>query len=224
MIAPKPLAELLTSIADSAPNIEIVRIGTRLPVQDPALINADIYSLFRHYSKRFLLEVAIQINHPLELQSESVDAIERLGESGARIYSQNVLLKGVNDEIETLTDLYDRLRSLKVIPHYLFHAVPMVGTDSFRTSVARGLELARQLSASGYLSGMSKPAFTVMTAIGKVTLYEGSILSKQAEVLTIRSSYRLEDRVRWNPGYRLPDSAMVNELGTLDVQYVDGVD
>jgi lysine 2,3-aminomutase len=224
LIAPKRLDALVSSIATSAPNIQLVRIGTRLPVQNPFAGGDDTYNIFRRHSKRFFFEMGIQINHPFELQPEAVDAIGRLSDCGVRFYSQNALLKGVNDDIDILVDLYDRLRTLKIIPHYLFHAVPIVGTDEFRTSVARGLELARELSTGGYVSGMSKPMFALMTDIGKVTLYEGSILSKRDGVLTIRTSYRLEERLRWNPSYRLPESATVNELGTLDVEYVDGLD
>jgi lysine 2,3-aminomutase len=224
LIAPKRFGALVSRIAESVPNIRLVRVGTRLPVQNPLTFRDDTYDIFRRYSDRFLFEIGIQINHPFELQPEAVDAIDRLTDCGVRFYSQNALLKGVNDDIDTLIDLYDQLRSLKIIPHYLFHAVPIVGTDEFRTSVARGLELARQLTTSGYVSGMSKPTFALMTDIGKITLYEGSILSKRDGILTVRTSYRLEDRLRWNPGYRLPESATVNELGTLDVEYVDGED
>jgi lysine 2,3-aminomutase len=224
LIAPRRLAELIDGIATSAPNIQVIRIGTRLPVQDPFAVGDDTWEIFRRHANRFLFEIAIQVNHPFELQPEPIEVINRLSRSGVRIFSQNVLLKDVNDDIDTLIDLYDRLRTLRVIPHYLFHAVPMVGTDEFRTSVARGLELARQLTTCGYLSGMGKPMFSVMTAVGKVTLYEGSILSQHDGIITFRTSYRLEDRLRWNPGYRLPDGAGVNSLGTIDVQYVDGVD
>jgi lysine 2,3-aminomutase len=195
-----------------------------LPVQNPFAFDDDTYDIFRRHSDRFLFELAMQINHPFELQPESVEVIDRLAHCGARLYSQNVLLKGVNDDIDILVDLYDKLRSLKVIPHYLFHAVPLRGTDGFRTSVARGLELARQLTSCGYLSGLGKPKFVIMTDIGKVAPYEGSILSKHDGILNIRTSYRLEDRLRWNPGYQLPEAATVNELGTLDVRYVDGMD
>lgn len=224
LIAPKKLSELISGIATSAPNIRAIRIGTRLPVQDPFALGDDTYEIFRRHSDRFLFEIPIQINHPFELQPEPVEAINCLTDCGVRLYSQNVLLKGVNDDIDTLIDLYDKLRALRLIPYYFYHAVPMVGTDEFRTSVARGLELARQLTTCGYLSGLGKPMFTLMTAVGKVTLYEGSILSEHDGILTLRTSYRLEDRLRWNPGYELPEEAAVNELGTIDVQYVDGVD
>ena len=224
LIAPAKLAELLARISTSAGNIRSVRIGTRLPVQNPSGVGEQLYDLFREHARRFRFEIALQVNHPFELQEEAIEVLDRLAGCGVRIYSQNVLLKGVNDDLDTLVELYDRLRGLGVIPHYLFHAVPMVGTDNFRTSVRRGLDLARQLTSSGHLSGLGKPMFSVMTDIGKVTLYDGSIMSERDGIVTFRTAYRLEDRLRWNPGYRLPDSATVNKHDTIDVQYVDGID
>ncbi|GAA2657443.1 radical SAM protein [Paractinoplanes durhamensis] len=224
LIATRKLDELVSGIAAAAPNIKVARIGTRLPVQDPLAFSDATYELFRRHSKRFLFEISLQVNHPFELQTEAVEVIQRLSDCGVRVHSQNVILKGVNDNLNTLLDLYDRLRALRVIPHYLFHAVPMVGTDEFRTSVARALELSAQLNDGGFLSGLGKPKFAIMTAVGKVVPAPGSILADRDGTLTIRTSYRLEDRLRWNPGYVLPESATVNELGTLDVQYVDGED
>ncbi|MFI1104561.1 hypothetical protein [Streptomyces melanogenes] len=224
LISPRKLDQLLTTVAEYAPNITTVRMGSRLPVQNPTAFTADTYAVFEKFADRFHFDISLQINHWYELQPEAVDVLQKLQSHGARLYSQNVLLKGVNDDIETLIELYDRQRTLRFIPHYLFHAVPMVGTDEFRTSVHRGLELARELSTSGFLSGLAKPKYTVMTDIGKVTLYDGTILSKNGHELTLRTSYRLEDRVRWNPGYQLPASATPNDHGTLDVVYIDGED
>ncbi|MER7081306.1 lysine 2,3-aminomutase [Saccharopolyspora kobensis] len=224
LISPRKLRELLAAVASRADNISTVRMGTRLPVQNPHAFGPDVYEIFAEYADRFHFEISVQINHPFELQPEAVEVFQRLQRLGARLHSQNVLLKGVNDSIETLIELYDRQRTLRFIPHYLFHAVPMVGTDEFRTTVQRGLDLVSQLSNGGFLSGMAKPMYTVMTDIGKVTLYQGSILGKEDRLLTIRTSYRLEDRVRWNPSYQLPASATPNSAGTLDVTYIDGED
>lgn len=224
-VTPQRLGDLVQQIAAHAPNITTVRVGTRLPVQDPYRVNAELYALFDQFRERFMFEVAIQINHPFELQPETVEVIRSLQRAGVRLYSQNVLLKGVNDSLPTLVELYDELRSLRLVPYYFYHAVPMVGMDEFRTSVQRGLSLTRELTTSGMLSGMAKPMFTIMTDIGKVTLYDGSILpAREPGRLRISTSYRLEDRRRWNPGYRLPATAAENSRGTLDVTYVDGDD
>ncbi len=224
LISPRKLSELLNSVATRASNITTVRMGTRLPVQNPGAFTSETYQIFAEFSNSFVFEIGVQINHPFELQPEAVDVIQRLQRAGVRLYSQNVLLKGVNDSIDTLRELYDRERMLRFIPHYLFHAVPMVGTDEFRTSVQKGLDLARELANSGFVSGLAKPMFTLMTDIGKVTPYEGSIIKKEDRLLTLRTSYRLEDRLQWNPSYKLPASATPNEHGTLDVVYVDGED
>lgn len=224
LIAPNKLSALIAKISTSAPNIRVVRIGTRLPVQSPLAFTEETYAPFTEHADRLSFEIGLQVNHPFELQPEAADVLRRLDRCGVRVYSQNVLLRDVNDDVATLVELYDRLRALNVIPHYLFHAVPMVGTDEFRTSVAKGVRLIKEVTASGYLSGMAKPAYTLMTDVGKVTLYEGTLQSRKGRMLTVRTSYQLGDRLEWNPGYRLPESATVNELGTLDVEYIDGGD
>jgi lysine 2,3-aminomutase len=224
LIAPTKLAELVADIAERAPGIKTVRIGTRLPVQAPTSMNRADFSFLIDYAQRFLFEIAVQINHPFELQPEARDVLTWLQTQGARLYSQNVLLRNVNDNIETLAELYDELRGLRLIPYYFYHAVPMVGTDEFRTSLQRGLTLVRELTSSGMLSGMAKPMLTIMTDIGKVTLYEGTIIGYEGDNIQVRTQYRLEDRRKWNPGYELPKTAAVNRAGTIDVTYIDGKD
>ncbi|WP_375752258.1 hypothetical protein [Vibrio sp. HN007] len=221
-ISPRKLKYLITELADHAPNIQFVRIGTRLPVQAPNKFDESLYEFFEGLKDRFTFEVACQINHPFELQPMTRDILTRLQKSGCRIYSQNVLLKDVNNNIDTLVELYDELRYLGITPHYFFHAVPMKGTDNFRTTVLEGLELIKQLTAMGHLSGRAKPQYALMTDIGKVTLYHDSIIGREGPHLIIKTAFTLEERLKWNPYYQLPDSAIVNDDGTLSVRYLDG--
>ena len=222
-MSPKKLSFIVKELAEHAPNIKIIRIGTRLPVQSPNKFDPKLNELFIKYSDRFLFEISCQINHPFELQSESREILASLKKSGCLVYSQNVLLKDVNDDIDTLVELYDELRYLGVTPHYLFHAVPMKGTDNFRTTVFEGLELIKKLTSKGEISGRAKPQYALMTDIGKVTLYEDTIVAREGAHLIIKTSFKLADRIKWNPYYTLPDSAIVNEDGTLSVRYLDGV-
>lgn len=224
LIAPKKLKFLITAIAKNAPNIRYTRIGTRLPVQAPDRIDASLTGFFAKLPETLSVEMACQINHPFELQDKVKNILKSFQDAGVSLYSQNVLLKGVNDNAGVLFDLYDELRYLKIPPHYLFHAVPIKGSARFRTSVARGLELARTISTSGLLSGRAKPQFTVLTDVGKINLYEGSILSQEAGYLRLKSSYRVADRLQWNPAYKLPESAYELDDGTLAVDYLDGTD
>lgn len=222
-LVPQLLMHLISEISEKAPNIKIVRIGTRLPVQDPERFDEELFNFFKSYSQILRFECAIQINHPVELQDKACDVIQKLDRSGVRIYSQNVLLKGVNDEVKTLVELYDKLRYLGVEAHYLFHPVPIQRTSHFRMPIKDALSLIKELTASGHISGRIKPMLAVMTDIGKVVLYDGSLQSKDAKgYYTIKTAYKLEDRLLWNPNYRLPESASIDEDGYITVKYLDG--
>jgi len=221
-VAPRKLKALITELATHAPNIKMVRIGTRQVVQSPDKFDESLYDFFSSLKNRFQFEIACQINHPFELQDITRNILLNLQAAGCRIYSQNVLLKGVNDNIDTLVELYDELRYLGITPHYFFHAVPMKGTDDFRTTVLKGLELIKELTSKGELSGRAKPQYALMTDIGKVTLYHDSIVRREGAYWIIKTAFKLEDRLKWNPYYELPSSAITNDDGTLSVKYLDG--
>jgi lysine 2,3-aminomutase len=222
-IVPQRLNVLVEALVEHAPNIRIIRIGTRLPQQDPERIDNNVYEIFRKHGSSVRFEVATQINHPVEMFPEVCDIFKTLRELGAVLYSQNVLLRNVNDRVETLVALYQKMRELAIEPHYLFHCVPMRGIHHLRTTVARGLDLARQLTNSGQVSGRVKPMFAAMTDVGKVTFYEGVILGKdETGHLLLQTQYRYEDRMRWNPGWKLPKTAEVDPDGLIRVRYLDG--
>ncbi|MDD3363421.1 MAG: hypothetical protein PHZ03_00410 [Syntrophomonas sp.] len=224
-MVPHLLMHLIAEVVENAPNIEIIRIGTRLPVQSPDKFNEELFEFFKSYHKRVRFECAIQINHSIELQEQPRKIMARLQESGVRIYSQNVLLKKVNDSVEALVELYDNLRYLGIEAHYLFHPVPIIGTQHFRTSVSRAISLVKELTSSGQISGRIKPMLSLMTDVGKVTLYEDTLGEKDGDgYYDVRTCYRMEDRLRWNPDYLLPDTARVDERGCIIVKYLDGRD
>ena len=224
-IVPKKLKHLVESLIKYAPNIKLVRIGTRLPLHDPFRIDDNIYEIFKRNGDKVQFEIATQINHEIELFPEVIEVFKRLQSLGLKVYSQNVLLKNVNDNIEALTRLYKKMRDLDIEAHYLFHSVPMRGMHHFRTTVLRGLELAMQLVNSGKISGRVKPMYALMTDVGKVTLYEGTILKKDNDnYLLVQTSYKYEDRIKLNPNWILPANAMIDENGYLLVRYLDGND
>ncbi len=223
VIIPRRVELLLQALLEYAPNIRIIRLATRVPTQDPERIDEDALNLFRGKpSLRF--ELATQINHPVEFCDESIAALRAIRDLGVKIYSQNVLLKGVNDDLPTLVELYGTMREQDLEAHYLFHSIPLVGTHHFRTSLDRGIRLARALTSCGVISGRAKPMFAVMSDIGKITLYEGSVADRRQGRLLLRSHYRLADRLRWNPSWQLPASAVVDDEGYLCVWYLDGED
>jgi lysine 2,3-aminomutase len=222
LIIPQKLNFLLNSLEEYAPNIRFIRIGTRLPSQQPDRIHEGVLNIFEtHQKMRF--EVGTQINHGIEFFDEVVDAFQKLQDRKVRIYAQNVLLKNINDSTPVLIELYDLMRLYDIDPHYLFHCIPIKGMHHFRTTVKRGLDLIKDFTCSGNISGRAKPMFAAMTDIGKITFYEGVILDRdQDNNLLLQSNYSVKDRQEWACGWQMPPSASVDENGLLRVWYLDG--
>jgi lysine 2,3-aminomutase len=213
------------ALAAHAPKIRTIRIGSRVPFQDPERVNDEMLAILSSLPDR-RIEIGVNVNHAIEFWPESIAAIKRLQATGARIYNQHPLLKGVNDSIEALSALYAALRDHDIEAHYLFHAIPLRGMQHHRTSVQRGAELALRLCSSGEFSGRGKPRYCLMTDIGKIVLYQGTIISRRTSdnSLLLRSGYTVEDRTRWNPSWRVPDSVEVDSDGYMCVWYRDGED
>jgi lysine 2,3-aminomutase len=225
LMSPKLLRIAFESLRDNAPNIRTIRIGSRVPFQDPERINDGLLSILSSLPDH-RIEIGVNVNHPVEFWPESRAAIARLKSTGATVYNQHPLLKGVNDDLAVLAKLYSLMRDNGIEAHYLFHAIPMQGMRHHRTSVKKGAELAMRLSASGEFSGRAKPHYALMTDIGKIVLYEGAIIGRRTSdnSILLRSGYRLEDRKRWNPSWRIPASVEVDQDGFMCVWYRDGED
>lgn len=224
-LVPNRLNFLIEALMQYAPNIQIMRVATRLPQQEPGRVGDSLLHVFRN-KVDISFEIATQTNHPIEFFPETRECFKRIRDVIPKVYSQNVLLKGVNDNVDTLIELYDTMRILGIEPHYLFHAIPMQGTHHFRTSVDKGLNLIKEITNSGLFSGRAKPQYAAMTDIGKIIFYEGTILgyNENRSHILLQSQYRLEDREKWNPSWQLPHSGQIDETGHLQVWYMDGQD
>ena len=97
LVTPKKLKFLIESLIEKAPNIRRIRIGTRLPLQDPNRVDNNIFEIFRQQKDKVTFEIGTQINHSIELFPESVEIFKKIHSLGIKIYSQNILLRGVND-------------------------------------------------------------------------------------------------------------------------------
>lgn len=223
-LIPEKVEFFISKIREKADNIRLIRIATRLLTHDPNRIDNRMLAIFDKADYNIRFEVATQINHSVEFFPETIEKIKELQRHNVRIYSQNVLLKGVNDNIDELVELYTLMHRYGVESHYLFHCVPLRGMHHFRTTVEKGLKLARELTSGGRISGRAKPMYALMTDVGKVTLYEGAITGKEEGALIIKTGYKYEDRIRWNPSWKLPDTAFVDKDGRICVRYLDGED
>ena len=215
----------ISEIKKFAKNIKIIRVASRVPFQDPSRINEKMLEIFSK-NKEFRFELGTHINHPIEFWDESIEAIKKLQSVGFRIYNQNPLLKGVNDNFETLSKLYQLLRDYDIENHYLFHAIPLRGMSHHRTSLKRGLDLVNQLSSCGEFSGRAKPKYSVLSDIGKIIIYHDTIIKKDYKnnSLLLKSGFRLEDRIKWNPSWQKPDTVELDSNGYMNVWYLDGTD
>ncbi len=154
--APRRLAEVAAGLA-VIPHVRILRVHTRVPVVDPGRITPALVEALRGSGKA--VYVAIHANHPREFTPAMGDACARLVEAGFVLVSQSVLLRGVNDDVETLSALMRGFVELRIKPYYLHHPDLARGTGHFRLSVAEGQALVRALR--GHLSGLCQPAYVL---------------------------------------------------------------
>lgn len=138
------------------PAIEIMRVGTRIPVVMPARINEELVEMLASFSGLWL---ATHFNHPRELTKESLSACSMMIQRGIPIINQTVLLKGINDDVEILADLFRTLAKNKIKPHYLFHVDPVRGNGHFATGIAKGLEIMKALRNK--ISSLATPTFAI---------------------------------------------------------------
>lgn len=148
-------------------HIEIIRVGTRMPVVNPMRVTDELTSLFRKFKPVFVMT---HFNHPYELTVEAGIGLERLVDSGVPVMNQTVLLNGVNNSAAVLHALSRQLLKHRVKPYYLFQCDPSRGSDHFRTSVEQSEQIVRELW--GTMSGLAMPTFSldIPSGGGKTTL------------------------------------------------------
>lgn len=167
------------------PHVEIIRMGTRLPVLAPQrFFDEELLDILEKHSP---IWINTHFNHPKEITEEAEEAIDKLLRRGIPVNNQAVLLKGVNDKPEVILKLMRELLRIKVRPVYLFHCDPIKGAIHFRTSIEKGLEIMEYLR--GKISGMGIPTYAVDLpgGKGKVPLSPNYLLKKDGNTYTFRS-------------------------------------
>ncbi|MFM7345858.1 MAG: lysine-2,3-aminomutase-like protein [Tagaea sp.] len=148
----RDLVERLSSIA----HVDWLRVHTRVPVADVARITPELIAALKAGKT---LWVAVHVNHARELTAEALAACARLVDAGIPLVSQTVLLKGVNDDADTLDALFRELVKNRIKPYYLHHGDLAPGTSHFRTTLDEGRALMRVLR--GRLSGLAQPTYVL---------------------------------------------------------------
>ncbi len=176
-------------------NIEAIRIGTRAPVVFPQRIDKALCAMLEKYEN---LWINVQFNHPNEITPESEQACRRLQKKGIVLSNQAVLLKGINDDAQTMTELCHKLQKIRVRPYYLFQCDPIMGACHFRTSVFKGVEILEKMR--GHTSGMCVPTFVVdgIDGKGKIPLNPNYLVSLAEDGVTLRN-YNHETFFYGNP-------------------------
>jgi lysine 2,3-aminomutase len=139
---------------NAIPHVGVIRIHSRVPVVDPARVTPDLVAALKGRAPVYVL---LHCNHPRELTEAARAACARLIDAGIPMLSQSVLLRGVNDDPQTLAALMRAFVTARVKPHYLHHGDLAPGTGHFRTTIAEGRALLRALRGS--VSGLCQPTY-----------------------------------------------------------------
>ncbi len=151
--------EKLEGILDevrSIPHVEIIRVGTRVPVVMPMRVTDELVAMLRKYQPIY---VNTHFNHPKEITAEARAACAKLADAGIPLANQSVLLRGVNDSPEVMKKLVHKLLAVRVRPYYIYQCDLSRGIAHFRTPVAKGIEIIESLR--GHTSGLAVPTYVV---------------------------------------------------------------
>ena len=192
-LADEPLEYLLTRLR-AIKHVEFLRIGTKVPVVLPMRVTK---SLTRILKKMHPLWMSIHFTHPSELSKEVTESTARLADAGIPLGSQTVLLKGINDEVETMKSLYHGLLMRRVKPYYLYQCDPITGASHFRTPVEKGLEIIEGLR--GHTTGYAVPHYVIDApgGGGKIPVVPDYLVGRDGEDVVLRNfegkTYRYKD-------------------------------
>lgn len=182
LLSNRKLAEVLDRLS-AIDHLRLIRIGTRVPVFLPMRIDDALAEVLRPRGKAIFVNV--HINHARELAPDVVAALARIADVGVGLGGQTVLLRGVNDDIETLRATMLAMLAARVRPYYLFHCDPVVGTSHLRVPIARGLALMAGLI--GHTTGMAVPKYVIdLDGAGKVPLWPDYVERIEAQTWMVR--------------------------------------
>lgn len=198
MLGEEKLSWILSRLRQ-IPHVEIVRIGTKVPAVLPQRITQRLVRMLRQYHP---LWMSLHFTHPDECTPEALRACTMLADAGIPLGSQTVLLKGVNDSLETMRSLVHNLLKMRVRPYYLYQCDPITGSAHFRTPIAKGLEIIRGLR--GFTSGYAVPTYVVDApgGGGKIPLMPDYVVGREDDALVLRN---YENRL-----YRYPESDYIS--------------
>jgi lysine 2,3-aminomutase len=182
-LSPKVLNRILSALKD-IPHVEIIRIGSRVPVFLPQRVTDDLCELLSQFHPLWL---NIHVNHPNEITVELAEACEKLSKAGIPLGNQSVLLAGINDDPNIQRALVHGLVQMRVRPYYLYQCDLVQGAGHFRTPIGKGIEIIESLR--GHTSGFAVPTYVVDApgGGGKIPLNPNYVLSYSDHKVVLRN-------------------------------------
>jgi lysine 2,3-aminomutase len=183
MVSDERLEYIIRRLRD-IPHVEVIRIGSRTPVVCPQRITDGLVNMLKKYHPIWF---NTHFNHPNEITPESKAACARLADAGVPIGNQSVLLRGVNDCVNVMKELCQRLLTIRVRPYYIYQCDLSMGLEHFRTPVSKGIEIIEGLR--GHTSGLAVPTFVVDApgGGGKISVMPGYVISQSPGKVVLRN-------------------------------------
>jgi lysine 2,3-aminomutase len=174
---------ILTKLRE-IPHVEFVRIGTKMPAVLPQRITPELIKMLK---KHHPLWMSVHFLHPDECTPEAFRACSKLADAGIPLGCQTVLLKGVNDDVETMKSLMHKLLLMRVRPYYLYQCDPISGSAHFRTTVQKGLEIIQGLR--GHTTGYAVPQYVIDApgGGGKIPLQPEYLVGREGDHLVLKN-------------------------------------
>lgn len=176
--------EWILSEVRSIPHVEIIRIGTRMPVVLPYRITDDLITMLKRYQPVW---INTHFNHPREITRSSKEAVRKLADGGFPLGNQSVLLAGVNDCPRIMKTLVHKLVHNRIRPYYLYQCDLSEGLSYFRTPIGKGIEIMENLI--GHTSGFARPIYVIDApgGGGKIPVMPNYILSWSTNKVVLRN-------------------------------------
>ena len=213
VLAPQVLEEILSRLRE-IPHIEILRIGSRVPVFLPMRITEELTNTLQKFHPMWL---NIHVNHSNEISSELADACDRLTRAGIPLGNQSVLLAGVNDNVHIQRQLVHDLVRIRVRPYYLYQCDLVEGAGHFRTPVSKGVEIMEGLR--GHTTGFAVPTYCIDApgGGGKIPVMPNYMISMSDHKIVLRNFEGFittyEEPVDYNPSKAAQTTPKRPELG-----------
>ena len=178
------------------PHVEMIRIGTKVPVVLPQRITPELCQMLKRYHP---LWMSIHFTHPNEITPEVTKACADLANAGIPLGSQTVLLKDVNDSVQVMKSLMTKLLKIRVRPYYVYALDPIFGSSHFKVPVQTGIDIIEGLR--GHISGYGVPTFVVDApgGGGKIPIYPNYVNGITEDGITLRN---YENKVFFYPDKR----------------------